>query len=259
MSNGKQSASSEGSVATGLTSPQSATGKLAFWLVVMMLGVLFLLVLALVFIARWGSHDGNILEFSKWTLSALLGAFGAWIGAGAAYFFGRENLAESSRSTEAALRIQQEALRGALKPERIRELAFTAMNKEFMFNPNAIKKNVADGLAKYVDYWWVPVLDQAGKGILDDVIHARVFWDAAFTDDEPISRIVSSIDTDPKLKATYGALHGASFFVTAAPDDRIADVADNMNKSGAAVGVIVDEKGKPTYCFTRQNLLTVQK
>jgi hypothetical protein len=226
----------------------------------MMLGTLFVLVMALVVVvARGGSNGGNIVEYSKWALSALLGAFGAWIGAGAAYFFGRENLAESSRSTEAALRIQQEALRGASKVDRIRDLPLTAMNKEFMFNPTAFKKEVTGKLANYVDYWWVPVLDQAGKGILEDIIHARVFWDPAFTDTDPISKIVSSIDTDPKLKAAYGALHGASFFVKAAPDDRIAYVMDNMSKSAAVVGVIVDEKGKPTYYFTKQNLLTAQK
>ena len=259
MSNGTQTAASGGNVATGPTSPQRTTSTLAFSLVVIMLGILFVLVVVLVVIAGQNSKDTTLLDYSKWVLSALLGAFGAWIGAGAAYFFGRENLAESSRSTEAALKIQQEALRGVPKPERMRELApsLTAMNKDFMFNPTSIKKNVIDGLTKNVDYWWVPVLDQGGKGILEDIIHARVFWDTAFKDNDPISKIVSDIDTNSK--ATFGALHGASFFVKAALDDKIADVAASMNKSGAAVGVIVDDKGKPTYCFTKQNLLTAQK
>jgi len=36
-----------------------------------------------------------------------LGAFGAWIGAGAAYFFGRENMELSNKSTQDALETQQ--------------------------------------------------------------------------------------------------------------------------------------------------------
>jgi hypothetical protein len=250
MSNETQSASSGGTGATGPTSPQS-TSTLAFFLVVIMLVILLVLVVALLVFAGGHSDNAGIVEYSKWALSTLLGAFGAWIGAGAAYFFGRENLNESSRSTEAALRIQQEALRGVPKPERIRELALKAMNKEFMFNPTAIKSDVIGKLTQYSDYWWVPVLDEGGKGILVDIIHARVFWDTTFKDNDPISKIVSDIDIMPNLKA----LHGASFFVQVALDDKIADVIGNMKKSGAVVGVIVDEKGKPTYCFTKQDLL----
>lgn len=257
----KKGVSLGGSSAANSPSPQPISGSLAFSLVVIMLGILFVVVVVLLVVAAQNSGNDDILDYSKWVLSTLLGAFGAWIGAGAAYFFGKENLAESSRSTAEALKIQQEALRVAPKSERMRELApsLTAMNKAFMFDPAASKKNVVDGLVKNVNYWWVPVLDQGGKGVLEDIIHARVFWDPAFQDNDQISKIVADIDTQPKLTAAFGTLHGASFFVKAALDDKIADVAGSMNKSGAAVGIIIDDKGKPTYCFTKQNLLTAQK
>ena len=241
------------------TSSLRPTGKKEFWLVVIMLATLFILILAALSVAAWRSDDSNMVEYSKWALTTLLGTFGAWIGAGAAYFFGIKNLAESSRSTEKALEIQRVTLRGASKPERISDLELTAMNKEFMFNPSIEKKDVIIKVNDYPAYWWVPVLDAGGNGILEDIIHARVFCEGAFKDNDPISKIVSDIDTTPALKKKYGALHGASFFVKAALDDKIDDVLDNMNKSGAAVGVVVDEKGKPTYCFTKQDLLNVQK
>jgi len=248
-----------GTVATEPPPAQRTTSTLAFSLVVIMLGVLFFLVGALLFLVGWSPTNTVLVDYSKWALTTLLGTFGAWIGAGAAYLFGKENLAESSRSTEAALSIQQKALQGAANPERIRELALTAFDKDFIFNPDATKKDVIDRLNKNNDYWWVPVVDQGGKGILEDIIHARVFWDDAFTGAEPISKIVTDIDTKTDLKTKYNALHGASFFVKVALDDQIADVIGNMKKSGAGVGVIVDEKGKPTYCFTKQDLLNVQK
>lgn len=235
-------------------------GKKEFWLVVIMLGTLSILVLATLFVATWSSDDKELVEYSKWALTTLLGTFGAWIGAGAAYFFGLKNLTESSLSTEAALRIQQETLHGVSKPERISELALTAMNKEFMFHPNTAKKDVIDKLKNYPDYWWVPVLDAGGRGILEDIIHARVFWDDDFTSDKKISEIRSAIeDSNSEPGKTFGKLRGPSLFVKAAPADNISEVVGRMKESGAAVGVIVDEEGRPTYCFTKHNLLNVQK
>jgi len=221
-----------------------------------MLGVLFLLILALLAFAFFFKPDSAILTFSKDTLSILVGAFGAWIGAGAAYFFGKENLAESSISTEEALKI----MLGKSKPKLIRDLTLTAMNKDFMFYPNSKKEDVLNelNLPQYNDFWWVPVLDQGTKSILEDIIHARAFWDARIKDDAnlaTISDIISVIDTMPDLKG----LHGGSIFITVASDDEINDVIGNMVISGAAVGVIVDENGKPTGCFNRQDLLNLQK
>ncbi len=234
------------------TSQPRASSTSEFWLVVAMLIALFLLIIALLAFTYFLRSDSAVLDFSKVALSILVGAFGAWIGAGAAYFFGKENLAESSASTEEALRI---AL-GVSKPKRIRDLTLTVMNKDFMFNFDSKKDEVLKKLnaSQYIDYWWVPVCDQGGKGILEDIIHARVFWDTRFQGSQTISEIISGIEAIPELKT----LHGASFFVKVSLDDEIADVSDNMRKSGTAVGVIVDENGKPTYCFTRQNILNVQ-
>jgi len=256
MSNGTSSGSGG---AGSATAPAPTTSTLAFALVVIMLSFLFALIAGLLIVAGWYSDNDKLLDYSKWALSVLVGAFGAWIGAGAAYFFGRESLSESSRSTEAVLRIQQAALRGAATVERIGDLALTAMNTEFMFKTTATKQEIITALTQYVDYWWVPVLDKDGKGILEDLVHARVFWDPAIVATDSVAKIMSDIDTTPSLKTALGALHGASFFVRAALNDSIADVTETMKKSGAVVGVVVDEKGKPTYCFTRQNLLTAQK
>jgi hypothetical protein len=81
---------SNGNTTTDKDQSQKSNGVLAFTLVVIMLGTLFILVLALLGFIKWLSPDKDVLEFGKWTFSILLGAFGAWIGAGAAYFFGRE-------------------------------------------------------------------------------------------------------------------------------------------------------------------------
>jgi len=262
---GKPPAPTAGAGKTSLSSaPQRNTsGALAFSLVVTMLVILLVLITIVIYEAttpRAGGTAGDadkLLEFGKWSLSVLLGAFGAWIGAGAAYFFGRENLAESSRSTEAALKIQQEALRRPQGREKIRELSLTSMNTDFMFKPDKTRQDVVTELEKHSDYWWVPVLDKDGKRTLEDVIHARVFWNPAIAAKHPISDILKDI-TSGVIKDS-AKLHGEnSFFIKAALDDRISDVSERMDTAGAVVGIIVDDKGRPTACFTRQDILNSQ-
>jgi hypothetical protein len=241
--------------------PDQSSSKLAFTLVVIMLAALFILAGALLVFPTYATVDDKMLEYYKWAFSVLIGAFGAWIGAGAAHFFGRENLAESSRSTEMALRIQQEGLRGPPRVDMIKDAAFTAMNKDFMFRPDAKKSDVLAGLKQHVDYWFVPVLDGTGNGTLEDVIHSRVFWESTFKDDDLLSKIISDLDTVPGLK-DFKKLHGPGFFLKVSPGDKVSEVYDSMGKTGAVVGVVVDDKVKPAYCFTKidlQNLLSAQK
>ena len=73
----------------------------AFWLIIWLLVVLVaLIVFALTTPADYltGVYSGDdddrinsIIEFKKHVLSAIIASFSVWIGAGAAYFFGREN------------------------------------------------------------------------------------------------------------------------------------------------------------------------
>lgn len=257
-----KSADSTAPNANGPTPNQRTYNNSAYTLVKWMLTILCILVVGMGVLSALYSSNDKIIDLVKWALTTLLGAFGAWIGAGAAYFFGKENLIESSASTEAAMKIQLGALQGVAKPERIRELALTAMNKEFMFNSSNTRKEVTDKLRKpqFSGYWWVPVFDQGGNGTLEDVIHARVFWDTTFEDNATISAIRKKID-DENANADLRQLHGAPFFVRVVLDDKVADVAKEMDKPGAtvAVGIVVDEKGKPTYCFSKGYLLNAQK
>lgn len=242
--------------------PSSST--LTFSLVLVMLVILFVLIIVL-FVATFSylrtdasqlmseENFKEFLEYSKWVFSGLITAFGAWIGAGAAYFFGKENLIESSRSTEEALRIQQ----GLTKQDHIRDIALTIMNKEFNFKSDKTVKDVKDALEAHPDYWWVPVLDIEGKGILENVIHASMFWQnkTELANDVQLSKIPEGISKDEKLSK----LHGPAFFIKAALEDKIADVSRSMDKSGAVIGIVVDDNGKPSYWFTKQNLLTAEQ
>jgi uncharacterized integral membrane protein len=243
---------------SGTSEPPSA--KMAYRMVMTMLGILCFLILAvllLVYTTSGGNAD-NVVEFGKWTVSVLLGAFGAWIGGGAAYFFGKENMVESNRSTEAVLQIQQNTLQNTGKRDYVKDLPLSTINSTFNFNPHSTKEDIVNCLTGHADYWWVPVFDQEGKGIIEDILHVRIIWDDQFDNGETVAALLEHLADDEELGRKYDKLHGSSFFIKVTPDDKVADTARRMEKSGAAIGVVTDEKGKPTHCFTKHNLLTTQ-
>ncbi|WP_417912059.1 hypothetical protein, partial [Candidatus Electronema sp. TJ] len=236
---------------------EPSSNKLAFYLVLIMLLILFGLIFLLLNTTAAHPDNKDFIEYSKWLFSGLITAFGAWIGAGAAYLFGKENLAESSRSTENALKIQYEAIRNTSKRDCVKDIALTTINKDFMFKRETSSKDVALALEQHADYWWVPVLDNEGKGILEDVLHARVFWrqSSLLAEDSPLSSLIEEISKDESLSR----LHGSAFFIKAALDDKISDTIRKMDSAGAVIGIVVDDRGKPSYCFTKQNLLTAEQ
>lgn len=234
---------------------------LEFSLVLVMLGVLTLLLLGIMIIfpllaaGKVGGPECNkeIIDYSKWVVTALLAAFGAWIGAGAAYFFGKANLRESSRSTEAALNI----VRGTRGLKYIKDITLTAMNTNFLFTLESTYSDVISKLKEKVGYWFVPVINaEEGdlNGVLKDVIHARAFWsNESVLKDKSIKDIIDYMDNDKDLKK----LHGGEFYSKVNLNDTIEKVYEMMKTKNIAVGIVVDDKGKPSYCFTRTDLASL--
>jgi hypothetical protein len=242
------------------TSNKRERGPWSYRLVIFMLAILGVLVLLLLIIPVVSTNK-ELVDYYKYSLGVLVGAFGAWIGAGAAYFFGKENLQESSKSTENALRIQQEYFRRSGQFEQIKDMPLTAMNPQFFFHYEDQKETVREKLAKFKGYWFVPVVEK-NVGTLQDIIHAQVFWDRDFAKDAQNLKVKGS----PTLKEmvllmdqdiAYKNFHGELFFVKVSLNDKICDVYNLMNKKDAEVVVVVDEKGKPSHCLSKSDLRTL--
>ncbi len=242
--------------------PQSKEFFLVFWMLVSLTVLVIGIVGFPIFMkcAIKGTDVTKILEYSKWVLAALLAAFGAWIGAGAAYFFGKENLRESSRATEEALKIQQKSL-GARPEEKVfvKDLALTAMNPSFMFYSSHTLKQLIEKLEKHVGYWFVAIIN-AESGILEDVVSSQAFFHLKYVKEEKdnlsIDKAITHMDADDKLKK----LHGIDvFFIKIKLNDTLQDVADRMKSPNTAVAIVVDEKGKPTHCVTRTDIGSLLK
>lgn len=232
--------------------------RLVLWML-LSLTILLVLLISLPFIVRNESKNSDFIEYSKWVLPALLGTFGAWIGAGAAYYFGKENLKLSSESTKEALEIQGDTSKFHTDNATIKDINPTPLNPSFMFSINSEVTDVGKELDRNVDYWFIPVLEDDK---IEDVIHIEALWrfyrqfyrheeDAK---NKKISELIEYIETDDDAKKKLSKLHG--FFEEFTMDDHLSDSLKLMKKYNASVGIVCDDQGNATHCFTRRDLKT---
>ncbi len=234
--------------------------KLEYRLVLWMLSSLTVLVILLILfpVVMFGCFGAdldkysNLIDYSKWVLTALLAAFGAWIGAGAAYFFGRENLRLSSESTEKALMIQRGDRRDNAT---IRDIKPTPLDPDFTFSIDSKFIDVWKKLETYVNYWFVPVIK---NDELKDIIHTetfrRYYWKIYQNDRKGVHTVNNVIEfiESPEFVKKKRRLH--KFFVKVSMDDSVNEIFSIMNERDADVGVVCTNDNKPTHCFSRRDL-----
>jgi len=144
-----------------------------FVLVIYMLTTLTVLVFLILFIPPLAFTDIAIdvkelakdyLEYRKTLLSIILTAFGAWIGAGAAYYFGRENMAEASRSL---LAMKEPSPRERLRRTSIRLIPPKPL--DWKVKTGEELKAVVDKLRSETGKWFIPIVKD--DGTLENIVH----------------------------------------------------------------------------------------
>lgn len=134
-----------------------------FWLVVALLTALMLTMLMIFMLG--GTNSAEKKDF----LAIVLGAFGAWIGAGAAYFFGRENLREA---TESMLR-----MRGSSPQERLTQTPIGALRPKPIprtFKVDDTVKSALDWFQEDPERFFIVVLNSQDK--LQNVVHEEAIY-----------------------------------------------------------------------------------
>lgn len=157
----------------------SASRKQEFFLVVIMLSVL-VIVITLIF--SWTRNlptititkDNvttttidkelmtDVFSHRKDLIAILLGAFGAWIGAGAAYFFGRENLREA---TSSILKMKAATPAEILMQTTVGDLKPKPLERTFTFDDETDKKvsEILGWLEKDPERFFAAIVDKEGK------------------------------------------------------------------------------------------------
>ncbi|MBU0513355.1 MAG: hypothetical protein KJ621_01160 [Proteobacteria bacterium] len=229
-----------------------------FLLVVVMLLILTFLVCAVLWlpISLNGSNKAtakDILDFRRTILSIIITAFGAWVGAGAAYYFGRETQRESARSL---LKMRDLSGRELLRQTPIskippRKIQWTVKTSDDL-GPVMTK------LREDPDLWFITIVKD--DGTLETVIHEEAIWrfvDAQVIAKTPyddiektkMSAVLAFIKETKKLADRIGKI-----YVPVTPDNT-AEMADVLMQSKKVfLAVICDESGKPTHFITTGDL-----
>jgi hypothetical protein len=240
-----------------------------FTLVVVMLGVLVALVLVVLGLPvgipaeHLTTKLAEVLEYRKSILTAIITAFGAWVGAGAAYFFGRENLREASQSL---LAMREPSAEERLRRTPVRDIPPRLFS--WMVKTDEKMRVVTDKLTEVARYWFVPIVDE--KGALETVIEEEAVWRslqveisdeanrgktvedvyAAF-EDKTVAEMLKRIREDESL-SRFGACH-----VTTTLDESASVAFNAMQDQKVQLAIVVDTEGKPTHFFTSADVRKV--
>jgi len=236
------------------TDPQQQRSAFEFWLVIAMLTALCLLVAAVLFwpIAPFSPQPSGkeasfkeVLEYRTNILSIILTAFGAWVGAGAAYFFGRENLRIASDSL---LSMREVSPRERLKRTSIKQIPPTPL--DWTVQETTLVSDVKDKLINEPARWFIPIV-KADSSLLD-VINEEAVWrfqlDTSRTPTSPptqdtIKDLLTYIEQQPGL-TRFRQIH------VAIPMETTVGAANDLMDSKQVFLAIVESGGKPTHFFT---------
>lgn len=224
-----------------------------FLLVIIMLLTLTILVYSILNVPIQIDGTNNttkeVLDYRKDTLSIVLTAFGAWIGAGAAYFFGSENIKEATKSI---LSSQKLSSREMLKTTYVKDVPPDTLDWSVKLDENleSVKKKL-EGDSKR---WFIPIVDNNGS--LINVIHEEVVWtfiDCAYKSGakyEDVNQKKVS-DINDFIHKHSGKFKGLVGIYVQIKMDTSADIANNlMYSKHCNLAIITDESGKPTHYIT---------
>ncbi len=233
-----------------------------FWLIVAMLVALIFLVGVILYTPILGEKTENfdastILDYRSNLFSGLLTAFGAWIGAGAAYFFGRESLREAYDGMKS---LQQPSITERLTQLKIKDMP----PKDLTWRPTRSKplQAIFDKLDQNPDYWFIPIFDEADK--LKTVKSEDTFWNyyRMKMDEKPKAEIEKTVENIKKMSIGdfLDDIEKPSFaekfkrftdpHVLLKLTDSIHYANKQLDEKGVYLAIINDEEGNARYYAT---------
>jgi hypothetical protein len=236
-----------------------------FLLVVILLVTLVLLVALVLWIPVVPPEDDmvtkytDLLDYRKSILAVIVTAFGAWVGAGAAYFFGRENLREAAASL---LAMREPSAKERLRQTFVRDIPPRPLGWTVKKGDDV--RSVVTALQAHPEYWFITVV--RGDGGLATVIEEEALW--WFVNEQ----IISEENKDKKAELAYDEVmkmtvqkvleaKGPSRYrdrhVLARLDSSVGDVYASMQEKGLNLAMVSDEEGRPTHFFTTADVRRV--
>ena len=216
-----------------------------FWLVVIMLGTLTLLVAGVLLVKQqWvGISDKiDILTWRKDVLAIIITAFGAWVGAGAAYFFGRENLRVAADSL---LKMRDITGKELLRNTSIKQIPPTPIDWT-VTRADTVASVQAELIGK-PERWFVPVVKS--DGTLDTVINEEAVWRYLLNPTSPPTSGGTVADIMTFIAATPALKRFIDIQAVVSMETNVGAANDLMDSRHVFLAIVTLE-GKPTHFFT---------
>ena len=202
------------------------------------------------------SNISDILDYRKNILAVIVSVFGAWIGAGAAYHFGRENMKEA---TSSMLQMREPSAKERLRRTPIREMPLKPL--DWRVTADEDLGPVVEKLKKEPTYWFVPILKK--DGTLETVINEEAVWrfmDSEYAKDPPTpyAKILKKKVSDMRKYIKNEKLERfEGIYIPVTLDKSAGDVHELMQNKGVFLAIVLDETGKPTHFFTTADVRKV--
>lgn len=231
-----------------------------------MLLVLLALVIVVLFVPAPSTDAGttskDIMDYRQQLLAVILTAFGAWIGAGAAYYFGRENLAQATKSIL--------EMRGLSPRERLRKETLRGLNpKPLVWRVDGKEDTVGKvikQLEEKPELWFIPIIDEKKKLVTvvnDEAVFGYVSEQIRSKSQMKVEEAVKSIheqDIESLLKWIRGKTDSGwrrrmiDIFVQAKMEESAGYVSDKMNEKEVYLTIITNDQGEPTHSLTTSDI-----
>ncbi|MDZ4784496.1 MAG: hypothetical protein SGJ02_00305 [bacterium] len=209
--------------------------------------------------------DKQSKEFTKDILAIVLTVFGAWVGAGAAYFFGRENL---QTATQGILAMRQETPQQILARTKVTETEMKPVR--WTVTEETTVEEVQSVLNEHPERWFIPVVQKDPSRPILTVLNEEAIWrflvhisstaqnstsipeDKTTAQSHPVVQekskvkdLIQFVKEDPNLKKRL-----IDIYVTATLESTIAEMNNAMTEKGANLTIILGKNKEPLYFIT---------
>ncbi|HEY9282639.1 MAG TPA: CBS domain-containing protein [Pyrinomonadaceae bacterium] len=213
-------------------------------------------------------YSRGILDRRKDILAIILTAFGAWVGAGAAYFFGRENLRVAANSL---LRMQSQSTTERLRTTTIAEVPPKPL--DWLIKKSQTVGEVYDKLRAESERWFVPVVHEDTGALLtvieEEALYRYMIDESGATGveegeeggegegelesppsppaaprDRTVEELINHINTSEEF------VRYRRVFVRVKMETSVETANEQMDRQGIYLAIVVSDKDKPTHFIT---------
>ena len=206
------------------------------------------------------SSISDILDYRKNILAVIVSVFGAWIGAGAAYHFGSENMKEA---TSSMLQMREPSAKERLRRTPIREMPLKPL--DWRVKTSDLVKDVMDKLKENPKLWFIPIVDKDDK--LETIINEEAIWRFVMGDKktpaveaphaENVEKTINDVLNYIRDKDNKELKRFEHIYVRVTLDKSVGDAYELMQSKDVSLAAVADETGKLTHYFTNGDVRRV--